>query len=146
MLHADLEANKPATLLTSQAGQPRGKPVTLALSSDTSSDHPEEWLAVAYDLGEGQGGWVVDIHHVGDLMQGSGQSRWSKALRHDVRFLRWSKRGPSRLLIAGQAELSLLRENQELSPSHQPGGRVGAADWCPSEEDLLVVSYLGEGE
>lgn len=117
-----------------------GEPLLLAASADGHQ------VAVGYEEGEGAGTTGrVEVFHVGDLRQKDARPRVAHALPHGLRVLRWSKAGRSRLLAGGGRHLSFVWDDGKLTTRALPRA-LGAADWIPAQDDVVAVSYFGEGK
>lgn len=116
-----------------------GEPLLLAASADGHQ------VAVGYEEGGGAGvRGRVEVFHVGDLRQKDARPRAAHALPHGLRVLRWSRAGRPRLLAGGGRHLSFLWDDGKLTTRALPRA-LGAADWSPAQDDVVAVSYFGEG-
>jgi hypothetical protein len=111
-----------------------GEPLLLAASWDGHQ------VAVGYEEEQGR----IEVFHVGDLRQQDGRPRASHALPHGLRVLRWTKAGRHRLLAGGDRHLSYLWDDGRLT-TRALDRALGSADWSPEQDDVVAVSYFGEG-
>ncbi len=114
------------------------EPLLLAASWDGHQ------VAVGYEGGDDKDKARVDVYHVGDLRQGDGRPRAAHALPHGLRVLRWTKAGKHRLLAGGGRHLSYLWDDGRLV-TRALDRALGAADWSPEQDDVVAVSFFGQG-